>query len=134
KREAEAIDTFLQLRTDGIILVGTVVDDETVERVAAETPLVLVSAETKSDKVDTVVTDDIAGAGLAVDHLVELGHRRIAHITGGTGAGAADRVRGFREAMERHGLAAEARIADGDYTEAGGIAGVDELFSSDPRP
>ncbi len=130
--EQVATETLLQLRTDGIILVGTVVGASLIDRVGAETPTVLASRASRSKVVDSVVTDDDMGAQLAVDHLVGLGHRRIAHITGGRGAGARTRRRGYERAMSRHGLTA--LVADGDYTEAGGIAGVDLLFSGRSRP
>jgi DNA-binding LacI/PurR family transcriptional regulator len=64
------------------------------------------------------------GAGVAVDHLVALGHRHIAHIDGGTGAGAAQRLGGFLEAMARHGLKSSATVVPGSFTEEGGREGV----------
>lgn len=133
-REETAMETFLQLRTDGVILLGTVVDDATIDRVGAATPLVLASRTSKSTFADSVVTDDRAGAAIAVDHLVGLGHRRIAHITGGTGAGARQRARGFMAEMKRRGLADEARVVEGAYTEAGGIQGVERLLAEGPAP
>lgn len=132
-REQVAVETFLQLRTDGLILLGTVVDEEAIDRVGSEVPTVLASRASTSTVVDSVVTDDRAGSAIAVEHLVGLGHRRIAHITGGKGAGARTRARGFRVAMKRHGLAEEARVVEGDYTETGGIRGVDQLLA-DGRP
>jgi DNA-binding LacI/PurR family transcriptional regulator len=132
--ETEAIDTFLQLRTDGIILVGTVVDNDTIDRIGAVSPLVSASHASKSPVIDSVVTNDVKGARLAVELLVGLGHRDIAHITGGKGAGASGRVRGFRAAMKAEGLSERARVVEGEFTESGGISGVDELFSSGTRP
>lgn len=135
-REGEtlAIETLLQLRVEGLILAGTVIDEETIDRVAAETHLVLASRTSPSRLADTIATDDLAGAGLAVDHLVELGHRHIAHITGGNGAGAEERYQGFLSAMARHGLAEKAMVAGGDYTEEGGIAGMKQILSSPHVP
>jgi DNA-binding LacI/PurR family transcriptional regulator len=57
---------------------------------------------------------------LAVDHLVGLGHRAIAFLDGGRGTIAADRRRGYRSAMRRHGLADAIRILPGDHSEAAG--------------
>ena len=135
-REGEtlAIETLLQLRVEGLILAGTVIDEETIDRVAAETHLVLASRTSPSRLADTIATDDLAGAGLAVDHLVELGHRRIAHITGGDGAGAEERHQGFLSAMARHGLIDRAMVVEGDYTEEGGIAGMEQVLSSPHVP
>lgn len=133
--EVVAIETMLQLRVDGLILAGTVIDEATVNQIAADTNLVLASRRSTSELVDSVATDDLAGARLAVDHLVGLGHRRIAHVTGGGGAGAAARCDGFLASMAAHGLdAGEAIVAEGSYTEAGGIAGMEEILGGAEAP
>ena len=59
-------------------------------------------------------TADDRGAQQAVDHLVDLGHRDIVHIDGGTLPGATERRRGYRTAMRRHGLDEHIRIMPGD--------------------
>jgi DNA-binding LacI/PurR family transcriptional regulator len=76
-----------------------------------------------------VANDDRMGARIAVEHLVSLGHRRIAHVDGGDGAGAQARRRGFLDAVAGAGIAAEAVVARGDYTEAGGAEGIDRLLA-----
>jgi DNA-binding LacI/PurR family transcriptional regulator len=85
--------------------------------------------------VDSVTNDDRAGAELAVDHLVGLGHRRIAHIDGGQGAGAASRRNGYAEAM-RGGTAFPRWHGSprGMFTEEGGAEGVDRLLQSGSVP
>jgi DNA-binding LacI/PurR family transcriptional regulator len=132
--ERDAVETLLQLRADGLILVGTVVSEELIDRVAADTHIVLASRQSTSRLADSIVTDDATGCRLAVDHLVALGHRRIGHVTGGSGAGAAERLRGFQAAMDRNGLLEHAMVADGSFTEAGGIAGVEALLSAAALP
>lgn len=133
--ESTAIETLLQLRVDGLILAGTVIDDTTVDQIASDTNLVLASRKSTSELADSVATDDTAGAKLAVDHLIGLGHRRIAHVTGGAGAGAAQRLDGFVTTMVSHGLGQESMmVVDGDYTEAGGISGMEEILSGSQIP
>jgi DNA-binding LacI/PurR family transcriptional regulator len=133
-QESVAVETLLQLRTDGLILAGTVLRTRDIQATAKTAPVVLVARPSRWATVDSVTNDDHAGAQLAVDHLVSLGHREIAHIDGGQGAGAASRRNGYAEAMRRHGLGSLARVAPGAFTEEGGAEGVDRLLRSGPAP
>ena len=130
--ESVAIETLLQLRTDGLILASSVLPAREILAAAATTQVVLVARPSRWAEVDSVTNDDRAGARMAVEHLIELGHRRIAHIDGGKGAGARARRDGYAEAMKQHGL--EAMAVQGDYTEQGGAAGVARLFEKGGRP
>ena len=132
--EAEAIDALLELRTDGLILAAPVLPAGPILDAARTVPIVLVSRAIAGASIDSVTSDDAAGAALAVDHLVGLGHRDIAHIDGGNGAGADGRREGYATAMQRHGLAERARVAAGSYTEEGGARGVAELLGAGARP
>jgi DNA-binding LacI/PurR family transcriptional regulator len=132
--EAEAIETLLELRSDGLILAAPRLDAARITRAARSVPVVVVARTIAGTRVDCVSNDDPAGAALAVDHLVALGHRRIAHIDGGEGAGAQARRQGFVRTMRRHGLASLARTARGDYTEEGGAKGVATLLARGARP
>jgi len=82
--------------------------------------------------VEVVRTADDDGAGQAVDHLVSLGHRDIVHIDGGRAPGAADRRRGYRTAMRRHGLTSQ--ILPGGPAEEDGAAAAHALRMASPRP
>src|SRR5262245_3114677 len=99
--ERAAVETFLGLRLDGIVLASTVLDARAIEAAAHAVPVAMVSRTTRSKLVDSVVCDDGRGAELAVEHLAALGHRRIAHVDGGNGAGAATRRGGYVRAMRR---------------------------------
>ncbi|MGH2579591.1 MAG: LacI family DNA-binding transcriptional regulator [Actinomycetota bacterium] len=134
EREWEAIETLLQLRTDGLILAGPVLPASLILSAASSVPVVLVARASRWPSVDSVTNDDRAGARMAVDHLVSLGHRDIAHVDGGTGAGSASRRSGYLEAMRDHGLARAAVVAPGAFTEEGGAAGIDRLLASKARP
>lgn len=133
-REAEAIETLLELRTDGLILAAPLLDTAKIVGATRSIPVVLVARGTTSPRVDSVTNDDAAGIALAVEHLVALGHRRIAHIDGGPGAGASDRRRGYTRTMKAHGLGGQVRLVRGEYTEEGGARGVAALLASGIRP
>lgn len=128
--EAAAVDTFLDFRVDGLIVAG-VLRIESIERAAATVPMVVVARTEELEFADTVNTDDTAGAALVVDHLVALGHRRIAHIDGGGGAGAAQRSAGYVDAMTRYGLGDEVSVVEGDFDETSGRAAASRLFDTD---
>ena len=129
--ESVAIETLLQLRTDGLILASSVLPAREILAAAATTQVVLVARPSRWADVDSVTNDDRAGARMAVEHLIELGHRHIAHIDGGNGAGARARRAGYAEAMKQHGLGAQAVAVKGDYTESGGASGVAQLFDKE---
>jgi DNA-binding LacI/PurR family transcriptional regulator len=132
--EADAIETLLQLRVDGLVLAGAVVTEGEMERAAKSTAVVAIGRTTSSLQIDTVNCDESVGARLVIDHLVSLGHRRISHIDGGSGAGAARRREGYEAWMCEYGLADCISTAQGDFSESGGYNAADELLTLDPRP
>jgi DNA-binding LacI/PurR family transcriptional regulator len=76
--------------------------------------------------------DNVHGARTAVDHLVSIGRRRIATITGPDDMPAAvDRRRGWAEGLAAAGLVDDA-VAVGDFTETGGVAAMRRLLASHP--
>jgi len=122
------------LRVDGLILASPRVDDAVVARAAAAVPVVVLNRETSDDATDSVTNDNISGARLAVEHLAGLGHRRIAFISGGPGAGARIRAEGYRLAMQHLGLGEHVLIADGAHTEDGGERGARTILENRPLP
>src|SRR5438309_112631 len=92
--EQLALEQLLELRADGVVLAGARLGASAIAVVARSVPIALVGSDLRLPDVDVVVDDDFRGAALAVEHLVELGHRDIALIDGGKGAGAAERTAG----------------------------------------
>ncbi|MFV0309674.1 MAG: LacI family DNA-binding transcriptional regulator [Desertimonas sp.] len=124
--EEAAVDAFAGSGVEGIILVGTTMGQGAIEHAATRVPLVVVTRPLRSSVVDTVNGDDPAGARLAVRHLLGLGHRRIAHVSGGAAAGAPRRRAGYEQAMIEAGL--EPLVVEGSFTEASGAAAATMLF------
>ncbi|NNF10396.1 MAG: LacI family DNA-binding transcriptional regulator [Acidimicrobiia bacterium] len=124
--EATAADRFLELRVESIMLMGSSMPNAAIEQLATEVPVVLVGRYLECPGVDAITTDDTRGGYLAGRHLTDLGHRRVAHITGGDGNGAAERERGFRTAVEEAG--GEAIVVDGNYNMDGGRRGAQQLI------
>ncbi|MPY57735.1 LacI family DNA-binding transcriptional regulator [Streptomyces spongiae] len=126
--------TFTDLRVDGLIAVGTLPPSEALRTAAGQIPTVVAGArEPVLPHVDIVAGDDEHGARLATEHLIGLGHRRIAHIAG-QGVVGELRRRSFEEVMREHGLADTALVGQGDLTEEGGYRAAVRLLSTARRP
>jgi len=132
--EQRALDQLLELRADGLVIAGARLPVVAIEEAARTVPTAVVGSGLRLRNVDTVVDDDVRGAGLAVDHLIGLGHKDIALIDGGAGAGAAERLAGYKAAMKRAGLAARAVVEPGDFTESGGYEAARRLLARRRRP
>jgi len=105
-KERRVIEMLRDRRVDGLVLSPVHATSRHLVALRKEgLPFVLVDRTIDGLDVSSVVTDSIAGMGLAVDHLVSGGHRRIAYLGGPTDVSTfRDRQRGYREAMARHGL------------------------------
>lgn len=134
KRERRAVSTLLEMRVDGLILISPVFRRDFAIELSRSVPTVVLGSAMRSETVDSVTNDDRRGAGMVVDHLAGLGHRRIAHIDGGVGAGAQPRRTGYTRAMKRCGLESETRTVRGGFTEEGGITGMRSLLDNGDRP
>jgi LacI family transcriptional regulator len=106
QKERQVVELLRERRVDGLIL--SPVDLKTRHLASlrrAGLPFVLVDRTLDGLDVPSVVTDSVTGLGLAVDHLAAAGHRQIAYLGGPTNISTfRDRLRGFLEAMSRHGL------------------------------
>ena len=116
---------------DGMVVASTRVDDPLIDRLLDDrVPFVMVGRH-PDERVCYVDVDNVAGARMAVDHLARLGHRRIGTITGPLNMpSAADRLEGYRQAMQAHRLPVDDDlIVEGDFTEASGMAAARRLLS-----
>lgn len=118
-------------RVDGMILTEPAVDDERAESLRrAGVPFVFLGMSSDPE-VSWVSGDNVDGATQAVSHLVQLGHRRIACITGPDGQTATRaRFAGYRAALTAAGIALDRNlIAEGSFTQAGGYAAMKSILA-----
>ena len=102
---------------------------------AAGIPAVLIMRYLQSYPANYVGPDNIKGARLAVDHLVALGHKRIAMIGGPAARSASiDRLKGFREGMARHGLAIDESLIAGSEIDRRNAMDIALRFLSHRKP
>ncbi|GAB3966368.1 LacI family DNA-binding transcriptional regulator [Actinoallomurus acanthiterrae] len=132
--ERRAIDTLLEFRCEGLVLIGAELPSPGLAALGGQLPVVVVGRRIASPELDAVRTADDQGVGQVVDHLAELGHRAIAHLDGGAGTIASDRRRGYRKAMHRNGLDEHLQIITGDYTEEAGMAAARTLLDGPELP
>lgn len=134
------VEDLIDRGMDGMVLISPLGTDAELDALAAKVPLVVLGRHGASAHFDTVSADDFAGAGLVVDHLVSLGHRRIAYINHTTRGGNDDslpeevRVRGYVDAMIRHGLGSEIDIVQSSWSQEGGEEAAAVLLAREERP
>ena len=123
-------------RVDGL-LVTTLDDNSAILRAVkrAKVPFILLNRKVKGVR-NSIYFDSRAAARMATRHLISLGHRRIAHLSGqvnpSTGVG---RFAGYRDALEEAGIAFDPDlVAVSGYTVAGGAEAMRAILARSPRP
>src|SRR5262249_41567207 len=131
---------LLQRRVDGFLVCGVLAED-VVELLSGYGPVVLVDPTLPAGRFGSVGVDSHLGAQLAVRHLVELGHTRIAAvIESEVPEERTARIEGFRAALSEAGLPHDPRlelrdaIGPGSRGPGARTAAVRELLALDPRP
>lgn len=121
-------------KVDGIIVIARALDLEGQQELFAGVPAVFLDRPLGLDGVVSVGVDHEDGAYLATRHLIELGHRRIAHISGPRSHDVTEqRLAGWRRAAQEAGVSPDGlMIVDGDFSESGGYRGVEEALRRDP--
>jgi DNA-binding LacI/PurR family transcriptional regulator len=109
--EKRALASLHDFRFDALIMLGPPVAEPLL---AGSVPVVVLGWHVDHPDVDIVRTSDEHGMALAVQHLVDQGHRRIAHLQGGTGLVAVSRRDAYVKAMRAHGLDSEIRVVQCD--------------------
>ncbi|MBC9824119.1 LacI family DNA-binding transcriptional regulator [Terrabacter sp. MAHUQ-38] len=123
---AQAVEHLLQVQVEGIVLIAG--DEHAVDvnrSRAARVPLVAVEGNISGHL--SVGVDQVHGAQLATKHLLSLGHRIVAHVTGPSASPEAQaRLRGWRQAMAVLGLR-DTNVIEGDWSAASGYRAGLEL-------
>lgn len=136
-----AIEILADRQVDGILAVSPNAVPEWLEEVGRHTPLLMLGRHDDSSNYDTIVNDDVMGARIAVQHLYELGHRDIAHLTIPLKSDAHLRLiphhvraGGYEKAMAELGLADRTRlVASASNQEEGRLRAL-ELLTGDRPP
>ncbi|MBX5474348.1 MAG: LacI family DNA-binding transcriptional regulator [Thermoleophilia bacterium] len=134
ERELEYLNLLRAKQVDGALMDGLVVPPERIAQFVADGfPIVCLDRDVRSRSVPLVQVDNKLGARLAMEHLLGLGHRRIAHIEGAPELRiSAQRLGGYREALAAAGIREDPRlVATGRFSEDGGYEATRELLGRD---
>jgi DNA-binding LacI/PurR family transcriptional regulator len=127
--------SFLDLGVDGFVLAGTIPISQAITDVASRIPTVAVGGmDLDLPHVDVVANDNHLGGTMAVRHLLEFGHARIAHISGLPGVNGILRMQAYEDTMRAAGLGGYIQTETGDMTEEGGYQAATRLLSGAERP
>ena len=119
---------------DGVIVASARMDDRLIPTLLDDAvPFILVGRHSDS-RARCVDVDNVGASRMAVEHLIRLGHTRIATITGPLSISSGeDRLVGYRQALEAHRIPVEESwIVEGDFTESSGVMGMQRLLSASP--
>lgn len=134
RAEIEAVLRATRGRVDGLIVMSPDLDARALRKnLTGGLPILLLNGEGRG--FDSIRVDNYGGAVAMVRHLIGLGHRRIAHVSGPAGnRDAAERLRGYRDAIRTaSGPAMKPLVVPGDFREEAGYrAGSRLLDRNDP--
>jgi LacI family transcriptional regulator len=133
--ESRCLDILRSRRVDGVIVLTGRLSDSALRSVARSLPVVVTGRSLKATNLLALEFDNREGARQATQHLIDLGHRRIAFIGGvAEHPDAIERQQGYRSAIEAAGLRFEpALVVPGAFTEHSGLLAVEQLLERRAR-
>ena len=130
-KEQEYLSVVAAARMAGVVISpSSATDSDVGDLLELGTPVVAIVRRVAHAEVDTVLVDNIDGAKRGTNHLISIGRRRIACITGSphTTTGS-ERLLGYKQALEAAGIAVdESLIRFSDFKESGGFRAASELM------
>ncbi len=125
-----------EARVDGVILIGSY-PHETIRHLAdSGLPIALIDSVCRGARIDSILVDNRGGGYQAAEHLIALGHRNLAFVTGPADLPiTADRLAGAWDAVDAAGLSRQAvQVVEGDFAPPSGHKAMMDLMARKPRP
>jgi LacI family transcriptional regulator len=121
---------------DGVVLTSPITESPALLKRLAELEIPYASISPKQQARMGADMNETRAAADMVEHLVSLGHRRIAHIVGHTAHGASGwRLTGYRQGLEKAGLRFDPElVVPGEFSFESGVLAAEKLFSLRKRP
>lgn len=129
--EKRAVDSLHDFRFDALVMLGPATSRPLM---AGQVPLVAMGWHVDDPAVDVVRTSDAHGMAMAVEHLVQLGHRDIWHVDGGQHLIADARRDGYLKAMRAHRLTGRARVVPGGEDQLDGQLAAQSILGGSRLP
>lgn len=133
--ERKFVELVKEKFVDGSLLATARIPKEEIARLSEEIPVVLACEYFDGCDIPTVAIDNVGAARTATEHLIALGHRKIAHLTGPLNVVLGrDRLKGYKEALMAHQIPIrEEYILEGDFSvRAGYLLGRQLLTLANP--
>lgn len=130
--EQEAVLAMMRRQVDGLIVIGGFMSAEELNLFAEQIPLIVAARKVPDFEENCIYVDNVQASYLATQHLIELGHRSIAHISGRADhPDAGDRLQGYLQALESAGIEPdEELIIEGNFRRQSGVLAVEMLLSN----
>jgi LacI family transcriptional regulator len=137
EKEANYIKILIQRRVDGVIIAPSSNNEQNLQSLERHhVPYILIDRKVNGMNADVVRSDGKEGARLLTQHLIDLGHRRIAILAGPSNVFTSrDRLAGYLETLQKNNLPIDDNlIKEGMFEESGGFQFTKELLSNEPFP
>lgn len=132
REEVRCMEELINRGVDGIIMFAGCLGDAALKSYARRVPIVVTGRLLRAKGLVSMQVDDRNGAVLAMKHLLDLGHRRIAFVTGfANHPDANERLAGYKDALAAAGVGFDPQlVVPGDFHEEGGMRAVYQLLDS----
>lgn len=138
-KEAMYIDFLIQKGIDGIIFSTPEVKDSNIKEVVEnypDLPVIVIGSRVHNVSVNEVLADNVLGAYLATQHLLEAGHRKIAYLSGGKNSFSGnERRKGYEKALSEYGVEVNPEwISIGEFKSHSGYERAKWILSQENPP
>ncbi|MFJ5622700.1 LacI family DNA-binding transcriptional regulator [Peribacillus loiseleuriae] len=130
------INHLKQKQVDGVILLTVKLAQELWEEIAHDYPIVLASDFVEKLNIPAVCIDNLNCGYQITEHLIKLGHQKIAHVSGSLDVAISrERAQGYRKALHHYNIPVdESFMIEGDYSIGCGYSSVKKLMKQDNKP
>lgn len=130
--EREALSTLINRKIDGLVLIGGTIPTKELQETCSSLPRIVVARRLNSKQHSCLYVDNVEGGYLATEHLIELGHTRIAHLGGlSHHQDAMDRQKGYQNALSDAGISLDRKLVmQGDFSAEAGYESIRTLLNA----